>query len=392
VKHPWACVLAALTFVLASCVQPRVENRRPAAPARVIGYYFGPTASRGFPVSNVRGQLLTHINYAFGEIRPDGTAALASPLLDSVNFAALRDLKQRYPHLQVLISFGGWTGSKYFSEAALPQNRARFIASIINTFLLPFPGVFDGVDLDWEYPVRGGVAGIINRPEDRENLTALIGELRVALDRVTPAKHYLITIAAPAGAGHLVKYEMPKLAEMLDFINVMTYDFHTAGSKIAHYNSPLAATRADPTPQYNIEESIKAFVGAGVPRDKLVVGVPFYGHGFAGVSAKDHGRLQTVEGVANDSGGVRPKWVGGIRYYQIADAIAEGYRRYWDKQAKVPWLYNAAARIFITYDDARSLSAKAKFVRKNRLGGIMIWELSGDDGTLLPVLNKELRR
>jgi chitinase len=317
--------------------------------------------------------------------------------VDSANFAALRELKQRYPHLKILIAFGGWGGSKHFSDAALTaDSRARFIRSTLDLFLRAHPGVFDGVDLDWEYPVRGGMPGNVARPEDRQNLTALVRELRTALDAEAgrAGQPYLITIATPAGAGHLVKYEMAELARVLDFINVMTYDFHSAG-KSTHYNAPLSKAAGDPTPDYNVEASVAAYRAAGVPDHKLVVGVPFYGYGYGGVPMLDHGRFQPAQRNGFEDvavAGPKPKWVGAIRFYDIANALKEGFQRHWDAAARVPWLYHPDTQIWITYDDAQSLGEKAEYVRREGLGGIMIWELSGDDGTLLPVINQELRR
>ena len=366
------------------------------APPRVVGYYYGPTAQRGFPPSSLDGRLLTHIIYAFGRLNPDGSVALADPQLDNANFAALGALKRQHPHLRILIAFGGWGGSKHFSDAAAtPESRARFIRSTIDVFLRAHRDVFDGVDLDWEYPVGGGMAGNTNRPEDRENLTALVVQLRRALDAETrrTRRKYLITMATPAGETHLQKYELRRLGELLDFMNVMTYDFHTGG-RTTHYNAPLAASSGDPTPQLNVQASVAAYRAAGVPARKLVIGVPFYGYGYGGVPPENRGRFQPAErnGLEDSAAGARHKYVGSVRFREIAGALAEGFQRHWDAEARVPWLYNPTTRTWITYDDAQSIAEKAEYVRKADLGGIMIWELSGDDGTLLPVINQRLGR
>ena len=388
--------LLLLAGATASCAAIQSSAQSSARP-RVVGYYFGPTANRGFPPSRIDGRSLTHILYAFGDIKQDGTAALNSPALDSANFAALRELKQRHRHLKVLIAFGGWGGSKYFSDAAAtPASRARFIETALDVFLRAHRDVFDGIDLDWEYPTGGGMVGNVARPEDRENLTALVADLRRALDaeeRVA-RKEYLITIATPAAEGQFRKYEMKRLGELLDFINVMTYDFHTAG-KSTHFNAPFAAAKDDPTPQYTVQASVAAYRAAGVPDDKIVVGVPFYGYGYGGVPAQNDGRFQPAQRNGFEdaaTAGAKPKYVGSVRYYDVENAMKEGFRRYWDAEARVPWLYNPQTQVWITYDDAQSLREKAAFVRRERLGGIMIWELSGDNGTLLPAINQALRR
>jgi chitinase len=387
-----AVLVAVLAFSsLVTACAPHGAGTPALPPAtRIVGYYFGPTANRGFTPDHIKGNQLTHINYAFGQVLENGTAALANPALDKTNFEALRLLKQRYPHLQILIAFGGWGGSKYFSNAAVTQaSRAHFIETMIDEFFRPFPGLFDGVDIDWEYPVRGGTEGMIHRPEDRDNLTALIRELRATLDTLQPRKRYLITAALPAGISQLVKFDMAQLGQLLDFVNVMSYDYYTAGSKVAAFNSPLASSSGDPNPQYNITASAAAFYSAGIPRDKMVIGVPFYGYGYARVPAADNGRFQAVDrSVPLDS--VEGKWARTLRYFSIKDVRNDGFQRFWDDVAQVPWLYNAKTQTFVTYDDPQSMRAKADFVRTQRLGGIMIWELSGDDGSLLKSIVKGL--
>ncbi|HUP88437.1 MAG TPA: glycoside hydrolase family 18 protein [Longimicrobiales bacterium] len=382
----WACASA-----------PPVSN--PGAPIppqrsgpRVVGYYYGATSQRGFPVSAIQAEKLTHIVYAFGEVREDGSVAVDNPSFDVANFEAIKSLKQRTPQLQVLIALGGWGGSKYFSNAAsTPEMRTRFAQSVVDVFFKQYPGVFDGVDIDWEYPVSGGEKDNIHRPEDKQNLSALVEELRRRLDAYAGSsrKHYLITIAAPAGAGQLAKFEMARLGNLLDFINVMTYDFHTGGTA-AHFNAPLGSPSDDPSPNLNVQKSVDAFLAVGVPANKIVVGVPFYGYGYAGVATTAAGRFQPIDKTATTDSITRKRWTGALRYNQLGAAITEGFERHWDDVARVPWLYNSKTRIFITYDDPRSIGEKAAYVRNKKLGGIMIWELSGDDGALLTAINQSL--
>lgn len=391
--------IAILTLLLAACAgsSTTTTSTTPTpttgpAMSRVVGYYYGPTVRRGFPVSNIRCELLTHINYAFGEVNADGTVAIANPSFDTTNFAALRTLKQRCPDLKVLIAFGGWGGSKYFSDAAsTPEMRGRFAQSVIEKFLQPYPGVFDGVDIDWEYPVGGGQQGNINRPEDKQNQTTLVEELRRRLDEFAGAskKHYLITIAAPAGPAQLQKFEMQRLGELLDFINVMTYDYHTGGNT-AHFNAPLASGSDDPSPNLNIVKTIDAFLNAGVPANKLSLGIPFYGYGYSEVRADAAGRFQPIDRPTTTDSAAR-RYTGPLRYYQIVKAPAEGFESHWDETARVPWLYNPTTKTWITYDDPRSIAEKIAYARSRGLGGVMVWELSGDDGTLLPAINRAAR-
>jgi chitinase len=404
----------ALVLVVASCQASAPAARVPArsvvpeAP-RIVGYYFAPTSRRGFLVSSIDAGRLTHVNYAFANIDSAGRAVLGYPCLDvgncdtneqnpnsrpGGNFAELRRLKERHPHLRTLISIGGWGWSGRFSDvAATPEARQRFIESALNTFIRDHPGVFDGIDLDWEYPVGGGLPENHVRPDDRQNYTTLVTEFRRALDELgrRDGKRYLLAIATPAGQTHMRNFELVALARTLDFINVMTYDFHTAG-KIAHFNAPLGTPTGDPTPGSNVRATVDAYLAAGVPREKLVLGVPFYGYGYGGVSAERDGLFQPAERNGFEQPPTPMQWVGSVRYHQIPQALRSGFKRYWDSAAGVPWLYNSRDRIFITYDDAQSLSLKANLVRERGLGGVMIWELSGDDGTLLPVIHRRLGR
>lgn len=391
--------LTVVAFAIAAtaCATRPTVAPAPAGGMRIVGYYFGPMANRGFRPAAIKGNQLTHVIYAFARILPDGSAALGNPAVDTRNFRELQRLKRRYPQLKVLIAFGGWGGSQHFSEAAAtPDSRARFTATTLKVFFDDQPGLFDGVDLDWEYPVSGGLPSNITRPEDRENLTELVLVLRRAFD-VRSAQHggdYLITAATPAGRAHLRKYELAELAGLLDFINLMTYDYHTAG-KIAHFNAPLRSAADDDTPHNNVVATVAAYLTAGVAADKLVIGVPFYGYGYGGVGGQDYGRFQAAERNGFEDAtvaGAAPKWVGAVRFHQIDAALREGFVRHFDEAARVPWLYNPASRVWITYDDAQSISEKADYVRAAKLGGIMIWELSGDKGKLLPLINQRLRQ
>ena len=401
-------MLKRILLALSLPAAPLCACAQSPAPPRVVGYYFAPTVQNGFPVSAIKAEFLTHVNYAFANIGADGRAVLGQPCLDigrcvgeknpnpqpGGNFAELRRLKARHPHLRTLIAIGGWSWSARFSDvAATPEARRDFVESVITTFFRNHAGVFDGVDLDWEYPVRGGLDGNRHRPQDRENYTLLVREFRRALDELgrAAARPYLLTIAGPAGLEHIGNLDVAALARSLDFINVMTYDYHTGGA-IAHFNAPLDAAAGDPTPRSHVRATVAAYRAAGLPAQKLVVGVPFFGHGYADVRSAGKGLFQPLKtGVSTKSGTSNP-WIGAIRYHRIADALRAGFTRYWEPRAGVPWLYDQSTSTWITYDDAQSLGLKSDFVRTQGLGGIMIWELSGDDGTLLPAIHRTLNR
>jgi hexosaminidase len=375
------------------------------APPRVIGYLgsWG-VRTKGLRIRQISGNRLTHIMYAFGRVGADGRAALGDPCVDTGecgaagrpaeiaeggNFAQLQALKRSNPHLRVSISLGGWTGSRYFSDAAASAAaRRRLVQSTLDVFLRPYPGVFDGVDIDWEFPVAGGMPENTTRPEDKRNLTLLLEEYRKQLDALgrERKRHYELSIAASARPHEIANLELNRLGSLLDFIMVMTYDYHSVDT-IAHFNAPLRAVRGDPTPAMNVDASMRVFTDAGVPRYKLIVGAPFYGRGYGDVGADASGLLQR-----GNARGATEWGSGGIDYRSLVQKEPErnGFTRYWHPEAQVPWLYNAQTRTWISYDDPESIAAKAAYVREQRFGGIMFWELGGDNGTLLRAIHQGL--
>jgi chitinase len=359
-------------------------------------------AQNGLRIADIPASQLTHIFYAFGKVSDDGLAALSDPSQDAGecldgdlprtpggNFAGLLDLKQRHPSLKVMISLGGWLGSKRFSDVAVSaEARQRFVASCIELYLVKYPRLFDGIDIDWEFPVEGGLPDNIYRPADRENLSKLVAEFRRQLDLLPAPRggRYALTIAVSAAPYLMANLDLKRLADTVDWLNVMTYDYH-AGSEIAHFNAPLFESKDDPTPQLNIRASLQAFVDAGVPHSKLVVGVPFYGRAYGQVANVDNGLFQT-----GDPNAVKDWGEDTIDYRALMNEHLEerGFARFWDDDAQVPWLYSPESRVWISYDDPTSIALKAAYVREHGLGGIMIWELGGDDGNLLNAIDRGL--
>ena len=386
---------------------PRYAPRAPEAAAapRVIGYLgaWSPTR-KGLRIADIPATRLTHLFYAFGRVTEQGVAELAAPCLDvgecggetrpdgvdeGGNFAALRALKRAHPHLRVLISLGGWGGSQWFSDAAVDDaSRRRLVQTTLDVFLRAHPDVFDGVDVDWEYPVRGGPADNTRRPEDRHNYTLLLEEYRRQLDALGKerGRRFELSIAAAAGGAHVANLELDRLAGLLDFINIMTYDFHS-GSRIAHFNSPLHPVPDDPNPAFNVAGAVQLYLDGGMPREQLVVGVPFYGRGYGEVAAENDGLLQPGTEAAAPAEWRSVDW----RVLAQRDPERAGFTRHWSAEAQVPWLYNPTARTFFSYDDPASIAAKARWVREQRLGGVMFWELGGDDGSLLRAVHQGLR-
>jgi len=396
--------VAAAAIALA-CGKPPTPLATPAVTTpRVVGYLASwGVRSKGTRIADLPGGQLTDIIYAFARIGEDGRLALgdpcvdigqcgpggsAPPVTDAGNFAQLRQLKARYPHLRLLVAVGGWSGSGRFSDVALtPDSRRTFAQSAVDLVIRRSPGLFDGIDIDWEYPVGGGLATNAARPEDYENCTLLLQALREELDAQgrRDGRQYLLTIATVAGASAPRHYDLVRVSAIVDWLNLMTYDYHS-GSKIAHFNAPLYTATGDPTPGYTVDSTVQRYIAAGVPRQKIVVGVPFYGRVYGGVSPTNDGLFQPAPGP------VPVEWRTGTDYKAIVRRNLDslGFRRVMHPEARVPFLYNAATGTWVTYEDAESAADKATYVRTRGLGGVMIWELGGDDGTLVRALHAAL--
>ena len=326
---------------------------------------------------------LTHINYAFANIA-DGKI-IEGFANDAKNFEILSSLRARNPRLRILISVGGWTWSGGFSDMALTgESRRRFVDSSVE-FVRRHN--LDGVDIDWEYP---GLPGIGNpyRPEDKQNFTALMTELRAALDKEGAAqkRRYLLTFAAGANVPEfLLHTEMAKVQAVVDFVNLMTYDFREAETdSLAGHHSNLYRNPADDK-QLSADRAVRDYLAAGVPPGKIVVGVPFYGHVWGEVKPDGNGLYQPGKPVQEEIE---------ASYGNLAAQFVDrnGYIRFWDKQSQAPYLWNAAKRIFITYEDPESLRLKCRYIRDHRLGGVMFWEYYADPtGSLLDTLYQALR-
>jgi chitinase len=352
---------------------------------RIVGYYpsWGVYARKYSPVE-VPVDHLTHLNYAFGKIdRTSLQCVYADTTADDNNFIDLRRMKQNYPHLKVLLSIGGWTLSAGFSDAALTaESREALVKSCIDLYMTNYPDVFDGFDIDWEYPVGGGIETNTYRPEDKHNLTLLIQEFRRQLDErgQQTGRPYLLTAAVPSGAQNYQNIELKELSEVLDWMNLMAFDFHGAWDKATNFNAPLYNATGVPTDTNNIDAAVKAYLAAGVPSRKLNVGLPMYGRGWGNVPATDNGLFQPTDElpVGTYTYGYYDYWDIATRYVYKGD-----YVRYWSDEAKAPWLYSPTDKVFITYDDPQSIGLKADYIVEHDLGGAMLWDVSNDDGSLL---------
>jgi chitinase len=328
----------------------------------------------------VAADKLTRINFAFANI-DQGRIVEGDPS-DAANLATLVGLKKLNPDLTVLVSVGGWLWSGRFSDAALtPASRAKFIDSVAD-FITRYK--LDGLDIDWEYPAMAGAEGNVFRPEDKQNYTLLLKELRQRFNTMqkTLHRHLYTTIAAGASAEFLEHTEMDKVQKYVDTVNLMAYDYYEPGDdKITGNHAPLFVDPADPK-GISADRSVKEFEAAGVPAKKIVLGVPFYGHVWGDVAATDNGLFQPGKPVPNAYS----------TYGKLTqDITSQGFTRYWDAKASVPYLYNPQKQIFVSYEDPESLALKCKYVIDHHLAGMMFWEYESDpSGKLLDAVDRGL--
>jgi chitinase len=383
-------------FAVALGTAPYPRDPAPASTTRVVGYLASwGVRTKGAEIANLPARDLTHIFYAFADIAADGSVTLGNRCVDAGacgrgaplpsrargNFGELRRLKARYPELKLTISIGGWGGSARFSDAALTDSsRRKFSRTALDLFIRRWPGLFDGIDIDWEFPVQGGLKGNVERPADRQNFTLLLAELRRELDDQgrKDRRHYELTIAASARPSEIANVELDRIVPLLDFINVMTYDYHTGGS-MAHFNAPVYPAANDPTPELTVDASMRAFRAGGVPADKLLVGIPFFARAYGGVPNVNAGFLQHSSGPPSDWRESDGDW----RRLARTRLRDPRFERHWETSAQVPWLYDAKSGTWISYDDPEAVRAKMKYMRDHGLGGVVIWELGADDGQLM---------
>jgi chitinase len=352
-----------------------------ATSAKIIGYYAAWSKYSGYTPDQIDAKKLTHLNYAFANIGSDLRITLGYPDIDPSNISKLNQLKQINPNLKTIISVGGWSWSGRFSDAALTEESRTVFAQSCVDFIVKYG--FDGVDIDWEYPVSGGLSTNVKRPEDKYNFTLLLKTVREKLDArgEQDGKNYLLTFAGAAGSWYTRNTELSNISQYVDYANIMTYDIHGTWEPYTNFNAPLYSN--DPLQPYKIsvDTSIQDWLKAGFPKNKLIMGVPFYGFIYKAVVDVNHGLYQTYSGGAS------------ISYANIAANYlnAPGYVRYYHSDSRVPWLFNGST--FITYEDEQSMAEKAKYLKQNGLNGVMIWELSQDPNkVLLNSLYQELSK
>lgn len=283
-------------------------------------------------------ELLTQVNFAFGNVRSsfDGVR-----IKNERRLRKIIALKKQNPELKVVLSIGGW-GSGNFSEmAASAEYRRSFCedcAKVCREYGL------DGIDIDWEYPGNGEDAHISWSPDDKDNFTLLMRDLREIL-----GTGKLLTLASSCRPGYI---DFHSVMKYVDYVNLMTYEM-SEGPCDKFHNALYCSKN---TRSMCTDRSVKEHIEAGVSPDKIVMGVPFYGKGI--------GRYK------------------GRHSFKHIYPVHVRFSEKWDDDAKVPYLVNKKGEFVFGFENERSLEIKAQYIIDNGLLGIMNWEYAGDDRKL----------
>jgi len=356
-------------IISAVLVYKPVFCQSPDKPMAVIAYYVGD----GSNIGNYKTEQLTHIIFSFLHLKGNNLAVDNST--DSLAITRLVALKKTNPKLKVILSLGGWGGCKTCSEVFNTETgRQEFAHSVLALFK---EYNVDGLDLDWEYPSIESLPRHQFLPEDRANFTWLIKTLR---DTIGP--DYELSFAAGGFRGYLTQsIEWSKVMPLVNYVNVMTYDLVNGNSKQTGHLTSLYST---PEQSESTDNAVMFLDSIGVPMQKVVIGMAFYGRTFTGVNPINNGLYQ------------KGKFNAYINYRDFDKILGPeaGYQQYWDNKAKAPYAYNAATRTFATFDNLRSVYEKTKYAKEHNLGGVMFWELSSDkqSGGLLDMIYEGIRK
>jgi len=350
-----------------------------------------------FDVEDVDPNLCTHASFGFAGLNSKHHIYSLDPWNDLEEdygqgaYKRFVKLKQRNPNLKVLLSIGGWNegSTKYSKMASQASSRKIFIDSCVQ-FLQRFG--FEGLDLDWEYPAhRGG------NPEDQENHALLLAEMRTEFD-----KHQLmITAAVSAGFDKIdTSYNVPSISQSLDFINIMTYDFHGDWDPFVHHNTPLNVHPLDEgdTRKYNVRYAVEYWIEKGADRNKLLLGLAPYGRTFTLTDPKERGLY-----AKNSGAGTAGPYTGEAGYMNYNEICKNQMNHKWeitnDPDIGAPFGFYQNNQ-WAGWDDIESIKKKCQLVFEYNIGGGMIWAIDTDDFQgdcgggkfpLVTAINKALR-
>ena len=353
-EHPLVVGYFRDGIACASNSSSRICSRKARSILDQINYSQGNIAGSQCVIADPNADL----NYSFSaDDSVDGTADTPQMALRG-NFHQLQELKRLYPHIKILISLEGT--ADVFVEAAQPVNRHSFVASCIQRFIkgnfadgIEAPGLFDGIDVDWEYPEEA----------DKFNFIALLGEFRRQLNAAGP--NLLLTVAMGDSRIAYQHLDMKAVALYVNEVGVMNYDYSGPWSKRTGLVAPLYSSPGDLEKGGDVDSTIRGYKERRrAQHPKCCLAFPSTPIPGSQVSEANHGLFQLGEPSRNDSP------------YNYIVSIQSKFTTYRDPKSMAPWLFDGST--FWTYDDEMSIGAKLKYASQQALGGVMIWELSGD--------------
>lgn len=431
-----AALLGALVFL--ALIVPSFAQQK------VLGGYFEEWSIyyAGYNIANLQqngvADKLSHLIYAFANVTAtpapacvlaDTWADYQTPYLPPVipnqpytgpmygNFAAIQQLKQLHPQLKALISLGGASATNtaaFQAAASTAAGRQALAASCIDIFVsgniapgISAPGLFDGFNIDWEFPTSS----------DTENFTALLAEFRSQLNALsqTTGKRYIMSFDGPAGSQNYVNIDLKNAASQVDFITIDGYNY--AGSWDTQTNDASSLFDSPQDPDFgqdlDINDTVNAYLAAGVPPYKYTMGLPLYGAGWTGVPNVNHGLYQNSTGpspvyLANGTGlctdlsgstpGCDTLLTPGLATYRtLATLTSNGFSPYFDPRRLAVSMYDSSSGTFFTYDDPSTAFLKMLYIDlkvPGGLGGAYVWALKDDDanGTMVKTMALGLGR
>lgn len=331
---------------------------------KVLGYVIQDSV-----VTKEQANILTHIHVAFGNLTMEGDI-----VFDYHPFVKqMEQVRAWNPDIKIVLSVVPQEPDAFTVVSAseeLRENVAKTCARLVSQ------DGFDGVDFDWEYPCVPS-NGMNCTPDDRHNYTLLCEAAKRGMESAGGGS---VSIAAGADLYYIDSIEPEKMAEVLDYVCLMTYDLKCGFHALSGHHTALYSSTGDIF-RNSCDQALRLFENAGFPKEKLLMGAAFYSRKWEDVPDRYHGFLQ----LAKTGGGYGPN------YDKLADEYIgkNGYVRYWDDEAKAPFLFNGST--FISYDDEESLAHKCAYVKREDIGGIFYWCHSGDTrGVLLRRIAKEL--